>query len=74
MKDRDILEDILEHKINNQIHYNENILINKNPEARHVFTQARDDETRDIVRLQQKLERIRSNTSIIGKIFFSKDF
>jgi hypothetical protein len=74
MKDRDILEDILEHKINNQIHYNENILTNKNPEARHVFTQARDDETRDIVRLQQKLERIRSNTSIIGKIFFSKDF
>jgi len=41
----------------------------KNPEARQVFTQLRDDEMRDIVNLQQKIDRIQSSEGIISKLF-----
>ncbi|HCC08247.1 MAG TPA: hypothetical protein DEP72_08850 [Clostridiales bacterium] len=73
MREEDILNDILKDKIINQCFYNESLLENKNPEVRNVFMEARDDETRDIVRLQQKVERIHNNSSSINKIFTTKD-
>ncbi|HYF75484.1 MAG TPA: hypothetical protein VD757_02750 [Candidatus Nitrosocosmicus sp.] len=68
MEDIDILKDILQYRIINQVTYNENLISVRNPEVRHTFTQLRDDEMRDIVRLQQKIERNKGAVSIIAKI------
>ena len=68
MEDIDILKDILQYKIINQVTYNENLINVRNPEVRHTFTQMRDDEMRDIVRLQQKIERNKGSVGIIAKI------
>ncbi|HAN10315.1 MAG TPA: hypothetical protein DCP90_06860 [Clostridiales bacterium] len=73
MRDDDILNDILKDRITNQCYYNECILNNRNPEVRNFFTEARDDETRAIIRLQQKVERIQNNSGTIVKIFSTKD-
>ncbi|MFZ5353792.1 MAG: hypothetical protein ACOZCL_13870 [Bacillota bacterium] len=68
MKDLEILKDILDYRIRNQMLYNENLLKVRNPEIRELFAQLRDDETRDIIKLQQKIEKIRVPKSIITKI------
>ncbi len=68
MEDVDILKDILQYRIINQVSYNENLVNVRNPEVRHVFTQLRDDEMRDIIRIQQKIERNKRNSGIIAKI------
>jgi hypothetical protein len=72
MKDVDILKDILENRISNQKLYNNNILNVRNPELRQMYTQLRDDETRAVVNLQQKIARFGASTGIIGKIFPTK--
>jgi hypothetical protein len=68
----DILKDILQYRIINQVSYNENLISIRNPEVRQVFSQLRDDEMRDIVRLQQKIERNKGSAGIIAKIIPGK--
>lgn len=68
MEDLDILKDILQHRVINQLSYNENLVNVRNPEVRHTFTQLRDDEMRDIVRIQQKIERNKGSAGLIAKI------
>lgn len=72
MKKDDILKDLLQTKISNEIYYNENIINIPNPEVRQVFTEMRDDEMRNIVRLQKNIQRLESHTNIITKILPSK--
>lgn len=69
MEEVDILKDILQSRISNQVYYNENLIALRNPEIRQVFTEMRDDEMRDIVRLQQKIHRLEASPGIIAKIF-----
>jgi len=68
VEDVDILKDILQYRIINQVSYNENLVNVRNPEVRYVFTQLRDDEMRDIIRLQQKIERNKGTSGLIAKI------
>lgn len=72
MEDIDILKDILQFRIINQLAYNENLVNVRNPEVRHTFTQLRDDEMRDIVKIQQKIERNKGSVGIISKIIPKK--
>ncbi|MCT4562843.1 MAG: PA2169 family four-helix-bundle protein [Maledivibacter sp.] len=69
MKDVDILKDILEYRISNELFYNQNLIHIRNPRARQLFAQMRDDEMREIIRLQEKIERLQSKPYIISKIF-----
>lgn len=72
MTELDILTELLEYKMMLQKWYN-NALINViNPEAKALFTRLRDDETRDILNIQQKLLRKGSPVKIIHKIFPAK--
>ncbi len=68
MEDIDILKDILQYRVINQVSYNENLISIRNPEVRSTFTQLRDDEMRDIVRIQQKIERNKGSAGLISKI------
>ena len=68
MENVDILKDILQYRVINQVSYNENLINVRNPEVRSIFTQLRDDEMRDIVRIQQKIERNKGSAGIIAKI------
>lgn len=68
MDDVDILKDILQYRVINQISYNENLINVRNPEVRSAFTQLRDDEMRDIVKIQQKIERNKGDVGILAKI------
>lgn len=72
MDDIDILKDILQYRIINQVSYNENLINVRNPEVRYIYTQLRDDEMRDIVRIQQKIERNKKTSGIIAKIIPGK--
>jgi rubrerythrin len=72
MRELEILQDILEYRTNSQIKYNSRIIQVKNPEARQVFTQLRDDEMRSVVKLQQKIEKMSEQPFIVSKIFSSK--
>ncbi len=72
MEDLDVLKDILQYRVINQIAYNENLINVRNPEVRSVFTQLRDDEMRDIVKIQQKIERNKGSVGIIAKIIPKK--
>lgn len=72
MEDLDILKDILQYRIINQVTYNENLISIRNPEVRSTFTQLRDDEMRDIVKVQQKIERNKGSMGIIAKIIPKK--
>ncbi|GEM_PF-478971 len=65
----DILQDLLHDRISNEMFYNQSLIYVKNPEARQVFTQLRDDEMRAIVNLQQKIDRLQSSEGIISKLF-----
>jgi len=68
MEDIDILKDLLEFRAQNQKAYNEHMINIRNPEVRQVFAQLRDDEMRDIVKIQQKIERNKGKSGIIAKI------
>lgn len=68
MKEVDVLKDILHYRMSSQIFYNENIINLRNPSLRNLFTLLRDDETRAIVDLQQKIHRLEINPNIISKI------
>ncbi|NLI58012.1 MAG: hypothetical protein GX387_05750 [Clostridium sp.] len=68
----DILKDILQNRISNQIFYNKNLIIMRNPEVRQLLTQLRDNEMRAIVKLQQKIDRLQDASGIISKIFPTK--
>lgn len=72
MEELDILKDILQYRIANQLSYNQNMIVARNPEVRSILTQLRDDEMRDIVMLQQKVERYKGAIGIISKIFPKK--
>ncbi len=70
MKVEEVLKDILDYKITSQILYNESIINIQNPEGRQLFKQLRDDEMRDIVKLQQIINRLTyDKPNIISKIF-----
>lgn len=70
MKIEEILNDILDYKITSQNLYNESIINIQNPEGRQLFKQLRDDETRDIVKLQQIMNRLTyDKPNIVTKIF-----
>lgn len=72
MKEVDIFKDILEYRISNQIFYNQNLIYIRNPRVRQLFSQMRDDEMRDIIVLQEKIERLQSKPYIVSKIFPTK--
>ncbi len=72
MKKKDIFKDILQTRMSNQVYYNENLIIQSNPEIRQLFTQLRDDETRSIIMLQKNIQRLESPPGIISKILPSK--
>jgi len=69
MDEMDILTDLLEYKMMLQKWYNHALLNVVNPEAKALFTRLRDDETRDVMNIQQKLLRKGSPANIIHKIF-----
>ena len=72
MKDNDILKDLLQFKMSSQAYYNESMMNITNPEARQLFTQMRDDETRAVLKLQQKISRVEAKARIISKILPSR--
>ncbi|SHK04662.1 hypothetical protein [Paramaledivibacter caminithermalis] len=72
MKEVDILKDILQHRISNQLFYNKNLIYIVNPEARQLFSQMRDDEMREIEKLQQKIKRLQAKPYVISKVFPTK--
>lgn len=67
-----MLKDILEYKISNQLFYNDNLIHIVNPEVRQLFSQMRDDEMREIEKLQQKIKRLQAKPYLISKIFPTK--
>ncbi len=72
MNEIDILKDIKEYRMMLQKWYNHIILNVLNPEAKALFTRLRDDETRAVLNIQQKLLRMESPNRIIHKIFPSR--
>ena len=72
MKEVDVLKDLLQTVTNMQIYYNERAINIRNPEARHIFIQMRDDKMRHITNLQYKIERLLSKPSIISRMLPAK--
>lgn len=72
MKEADMLKDLLQNTDYLEKFYNENAINIRNPEARQLFIQSRDEYMRDIVKLQQKIERVESKPKIISRILPSK--
>lgn len=69
MNEIDMLRDLLEYRMMLQEWYNHVLLNVLNPEAKSLFTRLRDDETRAVLNIQQKLLRKESPNKIIHKIF-----
>ncbi|NLM10215.1 MAG: hypothetical protein GX213_05455 [Clostridiaceae bacterium] len=69
MTELDILNDLLEYRMMLQKWYNHALLNVVNPEAKALFTRLRDDETRAVLNIQQKLLRKGAPGKIIHKIF-----
>ena len=69
MNDMDTLKDLIEYLIMLQERYNRVLLNVLNPEAKALFTRLRDDETRAVLEIQQKLLRMEAPSKIIHKIF-----
>lgn len=69
MNEIDILRDLLEYRMRLQEWYNHLLLNVLNPEAKALFTRLRDDETRAVLNMQQKLLRKEAPNKIIHKIF-----
>lgn len=72
MEEIDVLKDILQYKTMSQMAYNEHLINLRNPEVRELFTELRDSEMRDIVKLQQKIERKKGAKGIVSKILPAK--
>lgn len=72
MKEADLIKDMLSYVISLQVFYNESVINITNPEARQLFTQLRDDETRNIIKLQQKSERVETKSHVISRLLPSK--
>lgn len=72
MKKVDVLKDLLQYKITNQLFYNENLIYITNPEVRHLFSQLRDNEMREIIKIQKNIERLDAKPFNISKIFSIK--
>lgn len=72
MKETDILKDVLDDRVTGQLTYNEHLIKVRNPEARQLFTQLRDDEMRAIVKLQQLIDRLEAKPGIVSRIFTTK--
>ncbi len=70
MKDIDILKDMLEYRISSQLFYNKNLIHIRNPEARQLFSEMRDDEMMSVKKLQEKIERLQAKPSLISRIIF----
>ncbi len=68
MDEFSVIQDILQYRVGNQLLYNENLIRIRNPEVRELFAMLRDDEMRNIIKLQQRLERKRAPKSIITRI------
>lgn len=68
MKDIVILKDLLQSKFYMQMLYNQYLLEVRNPILKQLFTELRDDESRAIVLLQQKVESLQSFPGIIAKL------
>lgn len=69
MNDIYILRDLQEYHMMLQKWYNHVLLNVINPEAKALFTRLRDDETRAVLNIQQKLLRMEAPNKIIHKIF-----
>lgn len=69
MNEIDILRDLIEYRMMLQKWYNHVLLNVLNPEAKSLFTRLRDDETRAVLDIQQKLLRKEAPNKIIHKIF-----
>lgn len=69
MNEISVLKDLQEYKTNLQQWYNHVLVSIMNPEAKALFTRLRDDETRAVLHIQQKLLRMESSNKIIHKIF-----
>lgn len=72
MKELDIVKDLLQTVTSMQIYFNERAINIRNPEARHLFIQIRDDKMRNISKLQQKVERLQTKPSIIARMLPAK--
>lgn len=72
MKELDIMKDFLQTTTSMQIYYNERAVNIRNPEARHLFIQMRDDKMREIIKLQQKISRLQTKPSILARMLPAK--
>ena len=64
----DIYKDVMYFRKASQEFYNECMLTLRNPEARQLFSSLRDDESRAVAMLQQKIDTMESSPGIIAKI------
>ena len=65
----DILKDILQDRASNQLFYNHVMVDIRNPEVRRTFLQIRDDEMRDVVKLQEWITRLKKKPNITARLF-----
>lgn len=72
MKEADMLKDLLQYTDYLEKFYNETAIEIRNPEARQLLIQCRDEYMRDIAKLQQKIERVENKPKIISRILPSK--
>ena len=72
MKEADVLKDMLQFMVFLEEFYNKSAVEVRNPEARQLFIQFRDEDMRNIGRLQQKIERVETKPKIITRILPSK--
>ncbi|WP_434577917.1 DUF2383 domain-containing protein [Thermoanaerobacterium thermosaccharolyticum] len=67
----DALQDLVKDLINQQIFYNENLIIITNPYVRQIFTQMRDDEMRFITMIQQSIESLKSKPTEPNSVVYT---
>lgn len=67
-----MLKDLLQYTDYLEKFYNESAIEIRNPEARQLFIQHRDEYLRDVAKLQQKIERVESKPRIISRLLPSK--
>ena len=72
MKEADMLKDLLQYTVYLEKFYNENAIELRNPEARQLLIQFRDEYMRDIAKLQQKIERVENKPKIVSRLLPSK--
>ena len=72
MKELDIVKDLLQTVTSMQIFFNERAINIRNPEAKHLFIEIRDDKMRSVAKLQQKVERLQTKPSIVARMLPAK--